>query len=192
VPTIVASGSDAVSFARDFAALIELVETNLVSLVLLMRPRLATQLSGLNIQLTRNVGATGGDISLIPVITSAGVPQGVDGKDMIVLLDSAELLLADDGIEMSASEQAIVQMLTTPDNPLAASSVLQSLWQTASPPRSINIFATSRAALMALCPAASCSSCCFSSLFRSRSSASLLCSSIKEAVAWINWSIASF
>jgi hypothetical protein len=48
---------------------------------------------------------------------------------MIILLDSAEILLADAGVEFSTSEQATVQMSTTPDSPVTASTELVSLWQ---------------------------------------------------------------
>jgi hypothetical protein len=48
---------------------------------------------------------------------------------MIVAIDAAEVFLNDDGIELAASENALLEMSTAPDSPRTASTTLVSLWQ---------------------------------------------------------------
>ena len=57
-------------------------------------------------QLTRNVGAKGGDIAGIPVITSANTPSDGDSpcEDMIILIDAGEIFMNEGGIELDAKE----------------------------------------------------------------------------------------
>jgi hypothetical protein len=99
-----------------------------------MRPSVATFLAGLRdtgVRVFENITALGGTLEGIPVITSSNVPTSADSPNdhMIILLDAAEILLADAGITFDVSEQATVQMSTTPDSPANASTELVSLWQ---------------------------------------------------------------
>ena len=70
-----------------------------------------------------NVGVLGGTIWEIPVIVSAGAGSTV------VLLDAAEVLLSDDGLEIDVAKHATLQMDSEPDDAPTASSTQVSLWQ---------------------------------------------------------------
>lgn len=134
-PASVLNGAQSVAatatFATDFKALVNLITTDLKDPVLLMRPKVATALAAIDSQLTRNAKVEGGDIAGIPIITSTNVPTDSDspGDNQIVLLDAAEVLFSDGGIEIDTSRQASVQMDTAPDSPPVASTVQVSLWQ---------------------------------------------------------------
>ena len=122
--TIVSTGINAAAFSTDFQALVAAISTNLTQPALIMKPR-----GAMNIELTRDVGATGGSIAKISVITSENVPKDAAGHDIIVLIDGAEVLLADGPVELSASEQALVEMAAPATHPVSASTVLRSTWQ---------------------------------------------------------------
>ena len=70
-----------------------------------------------------NVSFAGGDLLGVPVIVT-----GAAGSSLI-LLDVAALLVADDGVELAASEESTIQMDDNPDDPPSASTVELSLWQ---------------------------------------------------------------
>ncbi len=68
-----------------------------------------------------------GGLAGIPVLTSTAVPSSASGDSIIVLVDAAEILLADDaGVSFDVSEQASIQMNSAPSSS-AAQQV--SLWQ---------------------------------------------------------------
>lgn len=91
-----------------------------------MKPTTALHLASLRVvggeRAFPNVTVVGGDIWGIPVLTT------VAAGDRIVLLDAAEVLFADDGIDLDSSGQANVEMVTNPGTP-TASTVLVSMWQ---------------------------------------------------------------
>jgi hypothetical protein len=70
-----------------------------------------------------DVGVLGGAIWEIPVIVSAGAGSTV------ILLDAAEVLLSDDGLEIDVAKHATLQMDSDPADPVTASTSLVSLWQ---------------------------------------------------------------
>lgn len=99
------------------------------SAVWVMQPQMALSLSLMLNALGQpefpNISMNGGTLNGVPVVTSASVPSGV----MALLLPS-EIFLADDGeVTIDASQEASLQMNSTPDNPSTASTVLVSLWQ---------------------------------------------------------------
>jgi hypothetical protein len=66
----------------------------------------------------------GGSILGVPVVTSNVV------GNQIIAAHAPSILFADDGqTEIDVSEQASVQMDSTPDNPTNATTVMVSLWQ---------------------------------------------------------------
>jgi HK97 family phage major capsid protein len=78
------------------------------------------------------LGAAGGTLFGLPVITSENIPAegGSPAGERIVLLKPSEILLADaGGIMVDVSREASVQMNTTPDDPADASTVNVSFWQ---------------------------------------------------------------
>lgn len=79
-----------------------------------------------------NLGATGGTLFGLPVVTSENIPSegGSPAGKRIVLLKPNEIMMADDGgILIDVSREASVQMNTTPDDPASASTVFTSFWQ---------------------------------------------------------------
>ncbi|MGA7103782.1 MAG: hypothetical protein WBX49_00400 [Candidatus Deferrimicrobiaceae bacterium] len=65
-----------------------------------------------------------GQIVGIETVVSDGVPAGT-----FVLVDANQLAAASTTIELDASTQSSLQFSTTPDSPIDATSVMQSLWQ---------------------------------------------------------------
>lgn len=75
------------------------------------------------------LGATGGTLLGLPVITSESVPSDTGGA-LLVLIKQSEILLADDGgVTIDVSREASLQMNSAPDNPTTAATVMTSLWQ---------------------------------------------------------------
>jgi hypothetical protein len=70
-----------------------------------------------------DVGPLGGAIWTIPVVTtpSAG--------DQIVILDAAEVIVAENGVDLSSSSQGTVQMSDEPTGDATDGSNTVSLWQ---------------------------------------------------------------
>lgn len=79
------------------------------------------------------IGMNGGTLVGLPVIVSESVPSvGSSPTDggRIVLAIASEILVADDGqVTIDVSNEASLQMDTSPDSPTTASTVLVSLWQ---------------------------------------------------------------
>jgi hypothetical protein len=115
----------------DFKALVALIETNLVAPFLIMSVKTAVGLATLDCQLTRDVGASGGTIGGIPVVTSANAPADANSPSdgLIVLCDAADIFLSDDGVSFTTSEHSILQMVSNPDSPVTANTEFVSLWQ---------------------------------------------------------------
>ncbi|MBR1231976.1 phage major capsid protein [Bradyrhizobium sp. AUGA SZCCT0182] len=130
-PTVASTGTTADAFAADFRALCALIETNMIAPYLVMKATTAIALAAMNVQLTRNVGAKGGNIAGIPVIISASTPTDSNSPSdgTIILIDAAEVFMNEGGLEFDASKNAIVQMSNAPDSPVTAATQMQSLWQ---------------------------------------------------------------
>jgi HK97 family phage major capsid protein len=71
------------------------------------------------------VGARGGEAVGIPVLVSDSSPRSSSGGQLL-LLDQAQLMVSDEGIDVDASQEAAVQM---DDAPGAGPQTLTSLWQ---------------------------------------------------------------
>lgn len=56
-----------------------------------------------------NAGARGGDVAGIPLVTSTGVPFDSSGG-LLVAVDPAKVLLADDGVKLDLSSETTLQM----------------------------------------------------------------------------------
>jgi hypothetical protein len=131
-PTVASTGTTAAAFAADLKALLDLITTNFTAPFLVMRPKTAISLGVMDSQLTRNVGANGGTIAGIPVITSANVPVDGDspGDNTIILIDAAEIFMNDGAIELDASDKATIELNSSASDPVTTGTVLTSLWQT--------------------------------------------------------------
>ena len=64
----------------------------------------------------------GGGIGLPVIVSEAALGN-------TIAMDPAGIFVADDGVAIAASEQAMIQMNDAPDNPTLATTVFTSLWQ---------------------------------------------------------------
>lgn len=135
--SVTATGTTAAHFRADARALIEAMVAaggQFTAPVWAMDSVTAISLALLGVD--ENLTLTGGTLLGVPVLVGNGVPANPgsgspltgDGS-RIVLIDAAEVLLADGGVELSGSNQATLEMNTTPTNPVTASTVAVSLWQ---------------------------------------------------------------
>jgi hypothetical protein len=76
--------------------------------------------------IANDLGALGGTLAGLPVITSEAVPFGAGGGSL-TLLDAAAILFAEEGITPSRSNEAAIAMSDTPN---AGAVIPNSLWQT--------------------------------------------------------------
>jgi HK97 family phage major capsid protein len=136
-PSFVSSGGSVANIDEDLAALIQsLVDagSDLTFAAWVMLPRTAIYLSRLRGTTDGApsypfITAKGGNLMGLPVVTSGNVPvSGSSGSpSSIVLLDAAQIAIADDGESgLSVTTQATVQMETTPETGAARQ---VSLWQ---------------------------------------------------------------
>jgi HK97 family phage major capsid protein/HK97 family phage prohead protease len=140
VSPITATGTTAATLRADIASLMAtFLDSNLQvnSAVWIM-----TQQTALRISLMQNslgqaefpgISMMGGTFVGLPVVVSENVPSTggspTDGFP-IILVNAADVLLADDGqVMIDASREASLQMETAPDSPPTASTTLISLWQ---------------------------------------------------------------
>ncbi len=136
---IPSTGSTAAQVEADLLALVAAIQTNLASPYLIMKQATALYLATLRTstgdRLFPGLGVLGGNIWGIPVLTSASAPSSTAGgsppvsTNYIVLVDAAEILVADSGIEFDASSNATIQLNDAPDGPVTATTVMTSLWQ---------------------------------------------------------------
>jgi HK97 family phage major capsid protein len=129
------SGTTLAAAFTDLAKLVNLFATAnhpMTSMAWVMTPARAATLG-----LSRNVmgvpefpslGADGGTLMGFPVITSTNITPG-SSSDRIFLIETSEILFADDGVTLDISREASLQMSDAPDNPATATTVMVSLWQ---------------------------------------------------------------
>ena len=110
-----------------------MTETQALAIAMLLNPLGQPEFPGLSIN-----GGTAGTFFGIPVILSENIPaqQAVTGPpaipagSRIILAKASEIMLADDGqVMLDASNQASLQMDSTPTNPPTPTTVMVSLWQ---------------------------------------------------------------
>jgi HK97 family phage major capsid protein len=134
-PEIVSTGADAASVEADMKLLFEAVTANLASPYLIMTRRTAIGLATLRTtsgdRLFPNVTAMGGDVWGVPVLTSASAPADSDSPSnaIIVLLDAAEVMIAEGDIEISVLQHVSLQLEDSPDSPPTATTTMVSLFQ---------------------------------------------------------------
>lgn len=129
--SIGSAGATAANFETDFKGLISSllsVNQRVTGLVMIM-----SQTNALALSMARttngdryfpDLSMAGGTINGVQVITSQAA------GDTVTILVPNEILLADDGgVEIDVSEEAAVEMNTAPTSPVAAATVLVSLWQ---------------------------------------------------------------
>lgn len=131
---IPSTGVTAAQVEADLADLFAAVTTNLAAPYLLMRKNVAVALAQLRStngdHSFPQVGAMGGSIWGTPVITSESVPADTNSpsNNLIILIDAAEVFLAEGDIEFTVLRNASLQLETSPDSPSTASTVEVSLW----------------------------------------------------------------
>jgi len=142
VSAVVPTGTTASAFRADvktlFANLLTNNLTNTAGGVWIMTQQQALALAIMQNSLGQQVfptmnGIEGGTLLGYPVVTSENIPSStgspVEGSPIIFAI-APEIMLADDGqVILDSSNQASVQLDTTPDSPPGASSPYISLWQ---------------------------------------------------------------
>ena len=128
-PSNGSSGVTAEHVLNDLRGLLAAITTNARSqLFLLMTSSVAKVLSVLHTNTGApafsSMGYNGGTIGGITAVVSDGVPSGT-----MLLVDAQQVAAASETIQLSASNEAIVQLDTTPDSPISASTPMVSLWQ---------------------------------------------------------------
>lgn len=125
VTPITPSGTTTAALKADIGALIAQWVTNnpdTTQGVFLLPPKEATMLIGSMAAPTFDL-QSGGTYAGFPVVVSGSMGTA------IVLVDAHAIALADGGIELDGSDQALLQMSTTPSTPGVAADLLTSLWQ---------------------------------------------------------------
>jgi len=133
-PSFASTGSGAAQVEADFKLLV--ASLNGAGILFrnpyfVMLPRTALHLATLRIDGDRvfpNVSIAGGNIWGVPVLTSANMPVDPSTGDAsyVVLVDAAEIMLAEGGIEIDTSKNASLQMRTDPQT---GAQQLVNLWQ---------------------------------------------------------------
>jgi HK97 family phage major capsid protein len=132
---ITSTGATAAAVEADLTSLFAAVTTNLTAPYLIMRRATAIGLAQLRTtagdRCFPDVGAMGGSIWGVPVITSENTPADTNSPTnyLIILIDAAEILLAEGDIEFSVATHTALQMDDAPDSPPTANTVLVGLWQ---------------------------------------------------------------
>jgi len=133
---VASSGSTAAQISSDLRAMLNrMVATgsDLSSVAIILHPQSALYMSSLLTTggdlMFPNLGATGGEIWKIPVITSlAAGDWNSPTERMIVAIDARGILYSDDGkVLIDASRQASLQFVS---DPATGATALVSLWQT--------------------------------------------------------------
>lgn len=121
-------GSNAVGIAADMAALLAQISIGAGSKVFVaMNPNdakhMAIQISTIGAQAFPSMQINGGNYAGATVMPT----DALSGQ--IIGFDASQLVMSSTGIELDASNQANIQMDTTPDSPPSASSNYTSMWQ---------------------------------------------------------------
>lgn len=133
VTPISASGTTEANYRDDLNALVQAFADNnypLSGVVLLMSESRAWALGGIVNAVGGaafpGLGVEGGDLRGITIVGS----NAASLADIVVAAHAPSVLVADEGqVEIDVSEEASVQMDSSPDNPTTDSTVLVSLWQ---------------------------------------------------------------
>lgn len=140
VSAISSTGTTYAYFVADFASVManfDAAEIDTGDLVVVTRSRqaraLGLMLNSLGQPLFPGLGASGGQMLGLPVITSTNVDYTEDSPqegDNIIFIKPGDVLLADDGqVTIDVSREASVQMDDSPDDPATASTVMVSAFQ---------------------------------------------------------------
>jgi len=133
------TGTTAAAFRTDFAAALAVwsaadlsISGGVVVMTETQAMRLGMIVNAFGQPEFPGIGAGGGSIFGMPVVTSENIPAegGSPAGNRIILLKPGEIFMADNGgIVVDVSREASVQMNTAPDDPATASTVHVSFWQ---------------------------------------------------------------
>jgi hypothetical protein len=128
-PSITASGSGAAQFLANLSDAVASISLSARSrLFLAADPVTVAALALMEGDAFADMTINGGSIRGVQVIPSDAIERDSGGAQL-VLLDASQIAAATAVIAIDASEQATLQMETTPDNPPTSTTVYQSLWQ---------------------------------------------------------------
>lgn len=140
VTPVTATGTNAAAMRTDMATLMKEFLDNNMSLTNAVWIMTGTQALSIGMMVNalgqpefQGITPSGGTLFGLPVITSENIPDVGDSPtngSRIILAKADEIMLADDGnVDIAVSQEASLQMDSTPDSPATASTVLVSLWQ---------------------------------------------------------------
>jgi hypothetical protein len=131
--TIVSSGTSTATTGGTVANLVSDLQSMFVDIEIGEQSRLYFVLNsalavGLSARLAGSVGwdltPQGGTLAGVPVIVSSGAVAG-----NLTLVDASRFAAFSDAVQLAASQEALVQLNTTPDSPPTSSTVMTSLFQ---------------------------------------------------------------
>lgn len=130
-PNIAATGTTATAFRQDVRSLVAMLMdmgANFTAPYWIM-----SQAQRIGLDLLDSSIVKGGQIGGIPILSTSNRALGTNDSptsELIILIDAAEVLLADDGVELDISTQATVQVDSDPSDSPPGPAVLVNLWQT--------------------------------------------------------------
>jgi hypothetical protein len=133
IATIIAAGTSTATTGGTVANLVSDLQSMFVDIEIGEQSRLYFVLNsalavGLSARLAGSVGwdltPTGGRLAGVEVIVSSGAPTG-----NLILVDASRFAAFSDAIQLAASQEALVQLNTSPDSPPTSSTVMTSLFQ---------------------------------------------------------------
>ena len=124
------SGGSATNVIRDLDAALQAIRVDASSsLFVVTTPSVArgwsTRMTSIGTFAFPGMSPQGGSIVGIPTIVSLGAPA-----DSFVLLDANALAGSSGTIEINSASQTSLQFETAPDDPIDATTIMESLWQT--------------------------------------------------------------
>jgi HK97 family phage major capsid protein len=120
---VTSTGSTAAQISADLASMLAVITTSATSLVWIMRPTTAATIA-------MRLAGVGTPTDLPRTLFGAPVILSVNSPAQITLIDAGNILYSDNGgIDISTSDQALVELNDAPAEPTAASTVMTSLFQ---------------------------------------------------------------
>lgn len=126
---VTASGTGAEQFLADLAAAIRNVSLSSRSrLFLAADPVTVAALALMEGEAFSDMTVNGGVVRGVQIVPTDAIQRDTSGARLI-LIDASQVAAATASITLDASEQASLQLNSTPDDPPSASTVLTSMWQ---------------------------------------------------------------
>lgn len=127
-PSVPASGTTASAFRHDLGSALAAMNLGIGSRVIAgVHPALLAQLACLDLN-GADLGIDGGEFAGVLFVRS-GASEADSSGSSIVLVDAAQIAVADGALELKEGPHATLQMDSAPTDPPTASTVIVSMWQ---------------------------------------------------------------